>query len=58
MIPPDTNRPCKGPAGINANQAHARIRHQGHHHDHRLDLPEGKYILKETAHHRAQKQQA
>lgn len=54
MIPPDTNRPCKGPAGINANQAHARIRHQGHH----LDLPEGKYILKETAHHRAQKQQA
>nr|DAI73494.1 MAG TPA: hypothetical protein [Caudoviricetes sp.]DAK86577.1 MAG TPA: hypothetical protein [Caudoviricetes sp.] len=35
-----------------------RIRHLDHHHVRRLGLPEAKYILKETAHHRSQKQQA
>nr|DAL46757.1 MAG TPA_asm: hypothetical protein [Caudoviricetes sp.] len=29
-----------------------RIRHQNRHHVRRLVLPEAKYILKETAHHR------
>jgi hypothetical protein len=51
-IPPDTNRPFSGPVVINANPDHVRTRRQDHHHAHRPGLPEAKYILKETAHHR------
>lgn len=58
LIPADMNRPCKGPAFINENPGHVRIRRHGHHHVRRLGLPEAKYILKETAHHRSQKQLA